>query len=287
VAATDDACPVCDGALAPVGPAWVRRCAGCGFYAAALTPRIETDPASETIDEAQRGEALRALRADNFAQVIEHLSRHRDGGRLLDVGSAHGWFLDAAHEAGFEAVGLEPDAAIRAQSVARGHEVRAGFFPDALDPDERFDVITFNDVFEHLPDVVAAARACRAHLADDGLLLLNIPVSTGAFFRTSRALQRLGVGGPHDRMWQKDFVSPHLSYFAPDNLTRFFERHGFARVDDRPLRSIRARGLWARIRYDRSRSLAYSAVAYAGVLAALPALGALPTDIRLQIFAKR
>ncbi|WP_396134721.1 class I SAM-dependent methyltransferase [Cellulomonas sp. ATA003] len=102
------------------------------------------------------------------------------GARLLDVGSAHGWLLRQATDAGLRAVGVEPDVAVARRAIDDGADVRVGFFPDALRPDDRFDVITFNDVLEHLPDPRAAVEESASRLVPGGLLVVNIPDRRGS-----------------------------------------------------------------------------------------------------------
>ena len=119
---------------------------------------------------------------------------------------------------------------------------------------------------------------------DYGLLLINIPVSTGLFYRAAQALLGLGIAGPFERMWQKEFPSPHVSYFTPENLKTFFENHGFVQVSGHSLKSVQIKGLWERIRYDRSRSIAYSGIIYLAVIFALPLIKIFPSDIHLQLF---
>ncbi|MFG6087472.1 class I SAM-dependent methyltransferase [Stenotrophomonas indicatrix] len=115
-----------------------------------------------------REEGLEHLRQRNFQQLEAELAaRVTSTGHprptLLDVGCAHGWFLQAS-SAHFQGTGIEPDARVADAAAARDVDVRKGFFPDVLGSGERFDVIVFNDVLEHIPDVGAALRACHQHL---------------------------------------------------------------------------------------------------------------------------
>ena len=128
------------------------ECTRCGYLASDLEPAIG-DPDCATMDEGLRGEALQGLRRQNFERILDVLEPMRTPGnaRLLDVGCAHGWFLEAARARGYDALGLEPDAAIAALARGKGLGVIDGYFPDALPAGERYDVITFNDVYEHLP----------------------------------------------------------------------------------------------------------------------------------------
>ena len=278
-------CPICAGALTPAHPDWVLRCRECGFQAAALDGRIGELAAHAVLDERTREKALERLRERNFATILDAVDRLRPRrGRLLDVGSAHGWFLRAATRHGWTAVGIEPDAAFARQTREGGAEVRVGTFPEALSPGDKFDAVTFNDVFEHLPDLHAALRATARALHPGGLLMINLPDARGPFHRMARALSRLGIHGPLERLWQKDFPSPHLSYFTAPLLRRLAGRHGFRRVGGSRLPAIELRGLWPRLKYDRGASVAASAVVYAGTCALLPVLGLLPPDISFEIF---
>jgi SAM-dependent methyltransferase len=238
------------------------------------------------LHEDRREAALAPLRARNFAIVLDRLAACGGHGRLLEIGCAHGWFLDAARGRGYTVTGIEPDAAVAAQAVQRGHEVVHGLFPDVLAPDARFDVVVFNDVFEHLPDPRAALRATARALCAGGLLAINLPDSRGAFYRLAETLRRVGWRAPHDRLWQLGFPSPHLSYFHPDALTRLASGVGFAEVERRALPSIEQQGLWQRLRYDPRASRLSAAVMWLAVTLALPIVRRLPSDISLTIFRR-
>jgi len=246
-------CPCCDAPLLAGWTDWHSRCEDCNYEGASLQPRInETEP-SVSLDEGLRREALETLRESNFKELLRVMARHRRPGEdtLLDVGAAHGWFVKACLRAqpAWTAQGLEPDTAVAAHAQAEGLPVLNGFFPQALKPGTRVHAITFNDVFEHLPDLPAMLAACRAHLQPQGLLVLNLPNCRGVFFRVASVLQKLGMSGPLRRLWQEGMPSPHLHYFAPDNLKRLLQRHGFEVVERTSLVSVRREGLMARLRY--------------------------------------
>ena len=263
-------------------------CPRCGYLGSTLEPAIGDAAVAEALDEDHRRDALHGLRRRNFERILDVLEsiRPKGGTRLLDVGCAHGWFLEAARARGYEALGLEPDAAIAAATRARSLEVIDGYFPDALPAGRRFDVISFNDVFEHLPDPLAAVRACFDRLEPGGLLVMNLPTSTGALFRIARALDRVGVSGPMDRLWQRGLPSPHLSYFSPDVLRTVLERGGFRELHRSSLVTFTREGLWQRLRADRNASLPGSLVAWLGLSAITPIAGLMPSDISLQVFAR-
>ena len=286
-------CPVCGHELRADLLPWLFRCPGCGFERSSLGDRIANAAAREAIDESARAAALGTIRERNFRAILDALGRLRpQRGRLLDVGCAHGWFLRAAAADGWRALGIEPDERIAQVAREGGGEVRTGLFPAALAEGETFDAIAFNDVFEHLPDVDEALRSCKRALVPGGLLAINLPDARGPFYRAARALARAGLRSPLERLWQKEFPSPHLSYFTAPLLRRLLLKHGFSPVHGARLASVALRGLWSRLRYDRSsrHGVSYgvpgSLAVFAATCALLPALRILPPDISLEIFER-
>ena len=271
-------CPVCDETLRPTRRAWVSLCPSCGYLAADLSVKTRE----------RRESGLRPLRQRNFEHILDRLDAvsHGRRGRLLDVGCAHGWFLEAARARGFEAYGIEPDPEVCALAQSKNLDVWPGFFPNDIPGDATFDVITFNDVFEHLPDPAEVLRTCCRRLAPGGFVVINIPSSLGAFYRLAAGLDRLGLSGPFERMWQKNFSSPHLFYVTPDQLDRLTLRAGLVALHGSTLPSVEAAGLWTRLRYDKGGSLAMAAAVWLLVMAALPILRLLPADIILGIYGK-
>ena len=69
-------------------------------------------------------------------------------------------------------------------------------------------------------------------------------------FRLSRMMYTLRVRYPFDRIWQKGFVSPHLHYFATENLTSLFANHGMRMVEERALALFSLGGIYSRLSID-------------------------------------
>lgn len=280
---------MCEGPFAPGATDWILRCRRCGFLCSTLENRAGEGPRADAIDETARAHALDAVRHESFARILDVMDGLAPGrGRLLDVGCAHGWFLAAARERGWEVHGIEPDRAVAQRTDARLRErVVEGWFPRDLPSGERWEAISFHDVFEHLDDLDAAVAAVERALAPGGLVVVNLPWAGGVLHRIALALARAGRPAALDRLWQRGFPSPHLSYFTPETLAALWRRHGFEELHREALRTVRLRGLWARLRLDRTRGRAAAAVSYAGVAALLPWLGLLPADLGFQIFRRR
>jgi len=285
------ACPCCGAALQVGLRSWHLRCVACSYEGSSLSPRI-VEQAGD-IDEEAREHGLSPLRQTNFRLLSQRLGglRHwadlKAGGgpRLLDVGCAHGWFLQA-NEQTFRTFGIEPDPIVAAATRKRGLPVREGFFPAALQQDERFDVIVFNDVLEHIPDINSTLAACHSHLGADGYVVVNAPSRTGFLYRLSKMMLRCGMGGAFDRLWQLGLPSPHVHYLDTPSMQRLAEKNGFKLESRMSLPSVTADGLYERIHCSNDISAMKAAFITAGMMLAIPFLKMLPSDIEVWFLRK-
>jgi 2-polyprenyl-3-methyl-5-hydroxy-6-metoxy-1,4-benzoquinol methylase len=258
---------------------WHFECGQCLYEHSILVPSINTRASHESLDETEREHGLKALRQNNFRKLLAEIPlQPGTDKRLLDVGCAHGWFLELA-SGKFDSLGIEPDEFVFKTTAKRGLPVREGYFPDALKETETFDVIIFNDVFEHIPDVSRVLESCRSHLNKDGTLVLNLPNTRGIFYRISKMLHKVGVGSFFDRLWQKGLPSPHLHYFNSQNLTQLLARHGFEKVNTGQLPTLRLSGLYDRITCTGDIGRIKAGVIWMIVAASLPFLKIFPSDI--------
>jgi 2-polyprenyl-3-methyl-5-hydroxy-6-metoxy-1,4-benzoquinol methylase len=177
--------------------------------------------------------------------LSEKFPKHKT---ILDVGASRGTFVRIAANYGFSVTALEPDSALADAMKQKGFEVINGFFPhaDGL-TDKKFNVIIFNDSFEHIPNPSSVIEGVKKHLTPDGIAVINLPSSDGFLFRCSLILAKIGIMAPLYRLWQKDTASPHLHYFNPRNLRRLFESSGFNQELSHPVPYYTLSGLWKRI----------------------------------------
>lgn len=265
---------------------WMFKCDSCGLLASNLDPHIPDQIGTSVIDEASRQAGLMTVRDQNNTRIIRKLRTYVHGPvTLLDVGSGPGFFLTAASEAGFVATGVEPDANVIARNEQKN--VRQGYFPDALDGNEQFKVIIFNDVLEHIPDAMSAVRAAREHLRSEGILVLNCPDRRGIFYRTASLLDRFGLSGAFDRLWQKDTPSPHRWYFTLNDLFEIGKRSGFEPLATVDLITLSGKGLFDRIFHLKGQSKLFSIIALLGAYALLPFLRILPSDLAVAIMRRK
>lgn len=136
-----------------------------------------------------------------------------DGGKLLDVGCSNAAFVKAALDFEYDAIGcdLSTDAVDLAYSgyVWRGSIGECGFFR------RTFDVITFNDVFEHIPDPITDLRIAKGLLKRTGVLVIEVPDMASKEAQEQR--EKFKHIKPHEHLW----------YFTSAQLRDLLEREGF------------------------------------------------------------
>ena len=276
---TKEICPVCQSELSTGYQLWHLLCKECCYEKANLQSAINLHSAHQLIDEDAREIGLRKLRISNFKKLLISIKSHKpNGGRLLDVGSAHGWFIDTAIN-DFDVLGLEPDRNVFKATFRRGLPVRMGHFPDALNVYEKFDVIVFNDVIEHIPNIELILASCRQHLNSDGLLVINLPSSRGVFYRLAKIFCRFGFPRFFERLWQKGLPSPHLHYFDLSNLIALLKNNEFEVNKKGSLSTLRLNGLYTRVSYTGNLGVVVRILIYISVGLILPVIKLLPSDI--------
>ncbi len=207
-------------------------CAGCGLvYAAA---RVGAAELAEMYAHRYPPEAFLPQRERKLAKAHRELTlleRLTTGRRILDVGTSYGFFLVAARERGWSAVGVEiaPEPAEYARRTY-GLDVRTGTLDTVgLDP-ESFDVVTIRHVLEHVPDPLGLLRQAGTLVRPGGLVLVAVPNLASLAFRLN------------GRYWWWIDPPTHLYYFTPRTLRAMLERAGLdvelsqsERGDDHPL----------------------------------------------------
>jgi 2-polyprenyl-3-methyl-5-hydroxy-6-metoxy-1,4-benzoquinol methylase len=195
-------------------------------------------------------EGVDAVRKKNFTTICAFIKREFPAANtVLDVGCSRGIFLNTAGKAGLTPTGLEPDKRLAEFCRAQGYNVLDGFFPDAEALSGKiYDVIIFNDSFEHIPNLQNIIEGIKKHLHPvHGIVIVNIPTSDGLMFNLAFFLNKIGIRAPFDRLWQNGFVSPHLHYFNRRSLRLLFEKNGFVTRASYPLPYYLMKGLWRRV----------------------------------------
>ena len=151
--------------------------------------------------------------------------------RVLDVGCAPGYLAEALVDQGCTVTGLEFDE--QAAEEARPHLERLVIGDiETLDVeeafgDDRFDVIVFGDVLEHLRDPLVVLRKVRAVLAERGCVVASIP-------NVAHGSVRLALmAGRFDYQPLGLLDSTHIRFFTRSSIEDLFREAGLVPIDVR------------------------------------------------------
>jgi 2-polyprenyl-3-methyl-5-hydroxy-6-metoxy-1,4-benzoquinol methylase len=131
---------------------------------------------------------------------IRHLLKHGD--QILDVGCGGGELLYLLRRLGFDATGIEPDRSYSESARSDlGLPVQTGFIQDLEFSPGRFNVILMYHVLEHVDRPIEILGRLRRWLADDGVLLVEVP----------------NIEAPREAPITRFHVA-HLFYYSSDTL---------------------------------------------------------------------
>lgn len=197
----------------------IVKCSQCGLMF--TSPRMKREfiwqGYSEAVDAHYAAQAEE--RIATFNRTLDTIERYVPSrGKLLDIGCAAGFFLKVAKDRGWTVHGLEPNRGL-AEWGRRQYNVtiQTQDFLEAELPLATFDVVTFWDVLEHVPDPRAYIRKTSQILKPGGFLFINYP-DTGSL--PARIFRQ--------RWW---FISPvHIFYFNQNTLKRMLESENLSLV---------------------------------------------------------
>ena len=99
--------------------------------------------------------------------------------KVLDIGCGFGQSLGYHANRGCEVWGVESDENIRRIADLHGFNVRVGVFRPEDYPQGYFDVVTMDQVIEHMRDPISTLAGVRKVLKPDGIAILSTPNATG------------------------------------------------------------------------------------------------------------
>lgn len=154
----------------------------------------------------------------SFIRRLDVIEKYCNYGRLLDVGCASGYFLLAANKRGWDVHGI--DVSAFAVAIAKRefgeNRIMKGTLKEIKFPENSFDVVTFWDVLEHLPDPISNLKEAYGILKPGGIIGIVVPDAG------SLASHILGKYWPEFKR-----IREHIYFFNKKTITTMLEKVGF------------------------------------------------------------
>ena len=207
-------------------------CRDCNYFA------IDNDSIPQTVETGDYKDLLESVskvRRHNHKLIAKTIIDIIGKDRIvngLEVGSARGEFLALKKKCkNMKFCGIEPMQESCDYSIKKGLNVHNGFFPQDMPIEWKdYDVIVFNDVFEHIPDSKATLNGCSKVIKEGGYIFLNLPVNNGLFFKIGKVFDLLGRPEAFVRLWQLHTPTPHVHYYSDKAIIKLMNKNGYSLV---------------------------------------------------------
>ena len=138
-------------------------------------------------------------------------------GRILEIGSGHGFFVGAMHKKKYNITGIEISIEKRtmAKKVTKAKILDIDLNHDVLDIG-KFDTIVMFHVLEHIADPISFLKKIRSLLKPGGKIIIEVPNCDDFQLELNRSYR--------DFYWQR----AHLQYFSPKTLKKILSLSGLS-----------------------------------------------------------
>ncbi len=127
-------------------------------------------------------------RDKNYLHEIKLIEKYKNSGRVLDVGPGMGFFLRLFDKKKWETEGVEPSPTLSALGRTYFGLNITNSFLEEFKTENKFDVITLIDVFEHISSPKSILKKIQSLLKEEGIVLVKVPNGTFSLFK-----QKLGA----------------------------------------------------------------------------------------------
>jgi len=215
-----------------------RRCDSCGthFRISVDVDKGQREDFRDTYARQPRVQSAAERRRQLWPDLLERIANSYDedhpnqSGRkpnLLDVGCGFGDFLVAAQKLDWMVHGIEMNQLMKEKCEELGIEITSNLLPQGAYATKSFDVITYFNVLDSIPDPVKELETARKRLSKAGRAWIRVPNGSFHTALLSRLKHLPALGSWYlNREW-----SPLNTWMiTPKGLRLLLEGAGFGSV---------------------------------------------------------
>jgi len=254
-----------------------KKCLNCNLYISNLKNGYGAP--IQGIDE---------IRKINFLKIINYIETQNIK-KILEIGPGSGLFLKMINKKKINICAIEPGEKEYKKLKKNKFKIMHKAFPCRIKKfKKKFDLIIFNDVFEHLriDKIKESIKLIDEFLSQNGKLILNLPNSDGIFFKFAQYFRIINIDFFYKRLWQYDSSSPHTAYYNKKNIIMLIEKNGNLFYNNSiPSQSI-AFNNKKRIKYSIKNPILFFLINTIIKIFYFPIIKLMPQDTQILIFQK-
>jgi len=151
----------------------------------------------------------------HFKPFLNFVKKYKINGKGLDVGCGAGHLMILLSKLGIKSEGIDITQKLIKSMKKEGYAVYCGELNSKVLKNKKYDLITANQVLEHIIDPEFLVKDINGLLKKEGYVILAVPYVYGLIPNILRT-KWYGLG-----------YGQHLNFFSKKSLKILFERNGF------------------------------------------------------------
>lgn len=209
----------------------VKRCQNCSLISLypKNKPKVISDEYINLDDKFVT--YIQKNRSSQYKKDLSIIKKYIKKGKLLDIGSSYGFFVNEANKAGFEAEGIDPSKTatlIAKKKFPKINTVMGEFESQKIT--NKYDVITLYSVLEHTVDPSFVLNKINKILRNKGIVNIRVPDSDGVLVKIIWAIHKFSFGKitkPSKSLYLINNSYKHYYHFNKKSLLKILRKYNF------------------------------------------------------------